>query len=354
MSVMSRAPHKATRILAAALLVAVMLISCGEKEKIVEVEVEVPADCPPSLPRDVYALNLDGYVSICWAPNPEEDVRYYDIYRYDPVEDVFFFIGYVEDDYPLEDPWEYCFDDDQAHPEIGPVQNGTQYAYAVVAVDADGHDSTEPYDGYITEWVTATPRYEGLLTLYDAGDYPDLSGFDLENYDGVGYNTADSWNAAETDFYFEIDLDGKLEFIADYPRVNIQDYGFSDYDAYYGFDLVNYAPADGWSPSGRVEVILGHVYFIRIGTGTYNYAKIWIGETTATSVRFYWAYQSDIDNRELAPGPGSGADEDGQIILPAASGNERSILRTGKKIKVRSGRQIPPTLEGNLNAEDNL
>ncbi len=162
---------KATRFFAAVLTVAVILISCGEKETIVEVE--VPADMPPSPPRSVYTVNYDLQVSICWEPNPEEDVRFYDIYRSTDLDGLYEFIGYIEDDYPAEDLWEYCYDD-------ASVTNGVQYFYSVVAVDAGYNDSTQPFDDMLTEIVSATPRFEGSLTLYDMHSYPSVSGFDIE------------------------------------------------------------------------------------------------------------------------------------------------------------------------------
>ncbi len=285
--------HKTARLFAAVLMVMVMLTSCGEKETIVEVEVEVPADCPPSPPRGVYAVSLNGYVSLCWEPNLEEDVRYYDIYRSPAIDSDFEFIGYIEDEFPDNDPWEYCFEDDY------PV-NGIQYFYSVVAVDEGNNDSTEPFGGYLTDIVSATPRFEGLLTLYDMNVDPDHSGFDLENYYG---NDPINYQNASADFYFEVSTgDGIPRVTVDSPRVMIQDYGFVDYEAY-GFDAIGYSPADGWSTSGIVEMIEGHVYFIRIGTyAEANYAKLWVGEVTSGSITFWWAYQSAINNRYLSPG----------------------------------------------------
>ncbi len=324
---------KATRFLASVLLIAVMLISCGEKDTIVEVE--VPADIPPSPPRSVYAISYDLQVSICWEPNPEEDVRFYDIYRSTSLDGTYEFIGYVPDDYPEEDPFEYCYDD-------GLVANGTQYFYSVVAIDAGGNDSTEPFEGYLTEIVSATPRFEGMATLYDMNDEPDLSGFDLEDY---LESTPISYLDEESDFYFAVSEEGSMRrFIADSPRVMIQDYGFIDYSAY-GFDAINYVPADGWSPSGTVEVIHGHMYIVRIGTlDQYNYAKIWIGGVTSESTTFLWAYQTDPDNRELAPvltDQETGDYDEGILtIIDGGTGVSRDV----EKIKrAWIGRQVPPT-----------
>ncbi|MBN2072128.1 MAG: hypothetical protein JW814_11795 [Candidatus Krumholzibacteriota bacterium] len=302
---------------------------------------EVPADTPPSPPRGVYTVNYDLQVSICWEPNPEEDVRYYDIYRSEELDGLYDFIGYIEDDYPSEDPWVYCYDDVT-------VTNGVRYFYSVVAVDAGNNDSTDPFGGDLTEIVSATPRFEGSVTLYDMNVDPDNSGFDIEDYTGsVPVNYLD----AETDIYFAVTASGSIpQMLAMTPRVMIQDYGFVDYQAY-GFDVINYVPADGWSPSGIVELIEGHVYIIRIGTlDQYNYAKLWVGEVTSETTTFLWAYQTDLNNRELVPGltGGSGGSETELIIIDDATGESREI----EKIKrVRRGRQVPPTSKGDKDVE---
>ncbi|MBU8923497.1 MAG: hypothetical protein KOO63_16905 [Bacteroidales bacterium] len=334
-----RKRHKFSRLLVAVSLAVLVILSCGDKETIVEVPVEVPADCPPSPPRDVYAINLAGFVSICWTPNPEEDVRYYDLYRCDEVDGTFEFIGYIEDDYPSDDPWEYCYDDE--------VPNyGEQFFYSVVAVDAGGNESTDLTDGYLIDIVSATPRYEGLLTLDDHGTVPATSGYDFSTLSNLAQPHSDD----DTDIYFSVDSYDM--FIVDLPRVQIQDYGFVDYEAY-GFDAINYSPAEGWSPSGTVEVIEGHMYFLRIGeVDGAHYVKLWINYVTSASTQFLWAYQTDADNRDLMPGTVTG--EDGSIDDKPKVGTRVPMDGIIKTKRVRRGRQIPQTSEGNLNVEENL
>ncbi|HSG28768.1 MAG TPA: hypothetical protein VLA34_09830, partial [Candidatus Krumholzibacterium sp.] len=323
----SKAAHKVTRILAAILIAQLMLISCGEKETIVEVPVEVPADCPPSPPRDVYAVNLDGFVSICFSPNPEEDVRYYDIYRSAELDGEYTRIAYIEDNYPDDDPWEYCYDDE--------VPNyGQQFFYSVVAVDEGENESTDLSDGYLTDIVSATPRHEGNVTLSDTSAAPASSGYDFSNLNDI----TQRYDDADTDIYFTVD--GSARLVTDMPEVQIQDYGFVSLEAY-GFDVLNYAPADGWSPSGTAEAIEGHVYFLRLGeVDGAHYVKLWLADVTATSVTFLWAYQTDPDNRDLAPGPEG---TDGSIT--GTTGDDASRFYDGVlKIKrVLKGRQVPPT-----------
>ncbi|MCK4537200.1 MAG: hypothetical protein KAV42_00245 [Candidatus Krumholzibacteria bacterium] len=335
-----RKRHKFSRLLAAVLLAVLVILSCGDKETIVEVPVEVPADCPPSPPRDVYAINLAGFVSICWAPNPEEDVQYYDIYRSVHIDSLFKRIGYVEDNHPDDDPWEYCYDDDT-------INYGQQFFYSVVAVDYDGYESTDLADGYLTDIVSATPRYEGLLTLSDSNTDPSTSGYNFSPCT----NIAQPFDDADTDLYFSVN--GSARFIVDSPRVRIQDYGFVDYEAY-GFDAINYAPAEGWSPSGTAEVIEGHMYFLRIGEEIEeaHYVKLWINDVTSVWTQFLWAYQSAAGNRDLMPGTLTG--EDGSSDEKPDAGTRALTDGMIKTKRVRRGRQIPQTSEGNLNVEENL
>ncbi len=327
----------------AASVVVLMMISCGDKETIVEVPVEVPAACPPSPPRDVYAVNLDGFVWICWTPNPEQDVRYYDIYRSDESDGEYERIATVEDDYPEDDPWEYCYEDDVP-------TYGEQNFYSVVAVDADGDESTDLTDGYLTDIISATPRHEGNITLQDSQTDPANSGYDFSTLSDIEQN----WNDDDTDIYFTIESDESAVFTVDRPRVMIQDYGFVSYEQY-GFDEKNCSPADGWSPSGTAEVIEGHVYFLKLGEAEgAHYVKLWIGEVTETSTTFLWAYQTDPDNMDLCPAPVNGTGSPGsETSLSAGSDSDEGDAATKIK-RFRRGRQVPQTFKGNLQAEDNL
>jgi len=325
----------------AASIVVLMMISCGDKETIVEVPVEVPAACPPSPPRDVYAINLDGFVWICWTPNPEQDVRYYDIYRSAESDGNYTLIASVEDEYPDDDPWEYCYEDDV------PTYGERNY-YSVVSVDADGYESTDLSDGYLTDIISATPRHEGNVTLQDSQSDPANSGYDFSTLSSI----EQPWNEAATDMYLTVD--GAAVFTTVMPRVMIQDYGFVSYEQY-GFDEINYSPAEGWSPSGTAEAIEGHVYFLKLGEiGGAHYVKLWVAEVATTSVTFLWAYQTDPDNRDLCPAPGGGTDKaDSETTISAGGAAEKDGAAVMIK-KFRRGRQVPPTYKGNLQAEDNL
>ena len=61
------------------------------------------------------------------------------------------------------------------------------------------------------------------------------------------------------------------------------------------------ALADGWSPTGSVELIVGHCYIV--WTRDDNYAKFRVVALTSDAVTFDWAYQTARGNRELAVRP---------------------------------------------------
>ncbi len=307
--------HNASKILTAILIASFAFVASCEEEKIVYVPREVPADCPPSAPRGVYAVNLDGFISICWYPNPEDDIEGYDVWKSDELYGEYDYIGtvYSED----TDPYEYCFDHS--------TQVGVQYWYAVSAFDSDQNESDLSY-----EEVTATPRPEGLLTLYDSSVHQDSCGYDFSTQS----NIADSCTADDIDIVFD-SSDGTSRFITDMPGVMIQDYGYT-----YGFDDINWAPTDGWSPSGESEVIAEHTYILRIGESDgIHYVKLWVLDVNASRAIFWWAYQTDPGNRDLMPGTTGGADEGGTGIVSGSVKTGGIKLKTG----FPNGRRVPPT-----------
>lgn len=289
---------KMNRIMAMISIMMLIMISCGEKEKIVNVyvpgepdtiNVEVPTNCAPPPPRGVYSVNYDEIVQICWVANYESDMWGYNVYRSNTPDGLYSPIGtvYVE----ASNPVDYCYEDVD-------TGNGIHYYYAVSAFDTSGAES----DLIVEEVVSGTPRPEGQLTLYDRVSVPTLSGFDF--YPDLA-STAQSWNDPATDFYFENNV-GTPRLVTYRAGVEIQDYGFAS-----NFDAIGYAPADGWAPWGSAEAVARHMYILMLleGSAT-HYAKIYVTEVTSTFVTFYWAFQTDPGNPDLAPpapGRGTGA-----------------------------------------------
>jgi hypothetical protein len=280
-----RKDKKMNRLMAVISIMMLIMISCGEKEKIVEVP--VATDCVPSPPRGVYSANLNGTVEICWYPNYyEDDIESYIVYRGTSLSGDFFPIGTVLAVTP--DPVQYCFEDLD-------TGNGIQYYYGVSAVDGDGRIS----DLIVEEIVSGTPRPEAQLTLYDVADLPDLSGYDF--YPGLS-NNAQPYDESTTDLFFGVDT-GTPMLIARRAGVEIQDFGYAS-----DFDAIGVAPDDGWAPSRTVEAIARHMYFLRLREGSnVHYAKIYVTAVTGDFATFYWAFQTDPGNPDLSPpAPGRG------------------------------------------------
>ncbi len=283
---------------------------------------EVPADCLPSAPRGVYAVNLDGYVQICWYPNPEDDIVGYDIWKNDELYGTYEWIGTVDAEDP--DPYEYCFEygDYFASGEPG---NGEQFFYAVSAYDEGDNLSDLSY-----EEVSATPRPEGFLRLYDAAVDSDSCGYDFSSLS----NIAQDCTLPLIDIVFDT-TGGVNTFTVRMPSVMIQDYGYT-----YSFDDINLAPELGWSDAGSVEVIESHCYMLKLGESSgEHYVKLWVHTVADGYADFWWAYQTDPYNPDLMPGP-AGDDENG--IITQTSGSEET---GGIKIMngFPKGRQVPPT-----------
>jgi hypothetical protein len=314
--------HKASKVLVTILIASFLFISSCAEDQIVEVPVEVPADCPPSAPRGVYAVNLDGYVLICWYPNPEDDIVGYDIWKNDEAYGTYDWIGDVDTESP--EPYEYCFEYD--------MPNGTQSYYAVTAYDRNDQISDLSY-----EVISATPRPEGFMALYDEAVHSDSCGYDFSSQS----NIAQDCTLPSTDIVFDT-TGGVNTFTVNMPSVMIQDYGYT-----YSFDDINYAPELGWSDAGMVEVIESHCYLMRLGEADgQHYVKLWIYSVGDGAVDFWWAYQTDPYNPDLMPGQ------------PESSTTITSGSETTGGIKIMNGfpngRRVVPTSNSGKQDEDRI
>ncbi len=259
-------------LIAALLLPALMLFTgcCDDCDD----TVVVLDNGPPSAPDGVFSVTGDREVIIYWNPNPEPDIAGYDIYWNDEE------VGFYE--YLATVPSHQTYYVDRG------LTNGITIFYAVLAFDEDGLESELSY-----ETVFDTPRPEGFnLVLYDyLGQSSNLSGYNFSSLSG----TAQAWNDADTDVYF--DPSNGVNLLRARAGVDIQDYGFID------LVDVSWAPSGGWSPNLQAELIIGHSYIIRISDklGGHNYAKIYVQNVSSSSVTLDWAYQTATDNPELAP-----------------------------------------------------
>jgi hypothetical protein len=306
------------------LLLFLLMLSCSGEEKIVEVPVAI--NYPPTPPTGVSAINADGYIIICWYPSNVADIDHYEIYRALNYDGPFEYVRGFRASYP--EPYDYCADFD--------ATNGVQYFYAVRAFDTSGLASE-----YSLDYVTATPRPESpsLLTLNEYTVSPDLSGYNFSSLSGNPQNYLDE----TTDVYYAVVENGfgeNVPYIVAYRTgVEIQDYGYVGLTLS-AYDVIYYAPDEGWSPTRKAEAIAGHCYILRIPDedGFIHYAKITLIEITPSYVKFYWAYQTDPGNRDL---------------IPAAPDEEQDDR--AKALEIQVGRLHPPSLrEGSTGTKEHL
>lgn len=231
-----------------------------------------PDHMPPASPAAVTSITGDGEVILQWYPNGEWDLAGYRIYRNDQPEGNYERIGWVSAGV-------------ESYVDRN-VQNGLTYWYAVSAVDQDGYESplsrNEVFD---------TPRPEGYgvaLTAYSLDQRYcayDFSTYSVTDYDDLAADMAYIDDPDTGGWMFALDIPGA-------PYTEIQDAGY-----HASMDDVTWAPIDGWSPRGAVELIPGHVYVVL--TRDDHFAKFRVTSLTPDRVEFDWAYQIARENREL-------------------------------------------------------
>jgi len=224
-------------------------------------------DEPPAVPRGLHSTTGDEEVMLLWYENTEPDLAGYRIYRSFAPDGPYTAIGETNLDYFLD---------------YG-LANGQTYYYAITAFDSDGNESDLSY-----EIVYDTPRPEGFNEkIFNFNDYPDYAGWNFSGYTVVPYD------GSASDFYYGYDEAGEAPYLyIGRPGGLMQDFGYTT-----SLDDITYAPTDGWSSTGIVEAILGHVYIF--WTWDNHFAKIRVTSVTTNYIIFDWAYQVDPGNPEL-------------------------------------------------------
>jgi len=262
---------------------------------------------PPIAPTQVYTVNGDDQVIVYWNDFPEyytERLDGYDVWRrlyepddeYDPAR-VFYYLDHV----PVglnHDPvrGQYHYVDTE-------VENAVDYEYAVSSVARHG----ESYLSFELVVATPLPMSETPLTLFDAeGPQSSLAGFDFslaaEHGGGQGNGAEGIVDPAATgssaDLLVRFDPQGVPWLETLRGDVRLQDGGtFTDANGGLDFAGVYWAPEFGWSASGELELITGHIYIVEIAnepnSGDLHYAKLGIVsvDDLQGSVRVMWAYQ---------------------------------------------------------------
>ena len=153
------------------------------------------------------------------------------------------------------------------------VYNGERYEYAVSAVNAAGGESALSFELVIDAPLpmSATP-----LELFDAnGPSATLAGFD---FSALEQGRTDPF-APNTTADVYVAYNGGVPYLhAVSTDVRIQDFGvFTDNGGNLVFEGVSWAPADGYSATGVLEIVSGHIYVIEIWdplAQSLHYAKL--------------------------------------------------------------------------------
>ncbi|MEO5987723.1 MAG: fibronectin type III domain-containing protein [Candidatus Eisenbacteria bacterium] len=246
---------------------AVLLAGCTDET------VTAPRDItPPAAPRGLYSVTGDGAVTLRWLANTEGDLSGYRIYMS-----------------PCENGTDCPYDRQGATTStsfvVGGLGNGITRYFAIAAIDAAGNESALTY-----ETIIDTPRPAGInASLGNFMTSPTGAGWDFSAA------SVRSSNDTQTDIYFGYNGGVYQMFSKDVAPAltEIQDAGYAT-----TLDAVDWAPSVGWSPSGTVELIVGHCYVV--WTRDDHYAKFRVTSLSSSRVVFDWAYQTDAGNPELA------------------------------------------------------
>jgi hypothetical protein len=217
----------------------------------------------------VYSETGDEQVTLRWIRNTEDDFSTYSVWRGPAFDGPYTRLVFTEATIWVDDT----------------VNNAETYFYAISAIDRAGNESD-----FSAESVFDTPRPEGSgLVLVNFSAEPDgPSGYDFSA--GVVRLAMDP----NTDVFFDAGGGVRL-LVARDLTTDVQDAGFRDIT-----DL-DWAPDDGWSPTGEAELIPGHSYYV--WTRTNHYAKLECIAVDDNQVILNWAYQLVPGNPELAPHP---------------------------------------------------
>lgn len=299
-----------------ALILALALVGCSEDDCLNCVELPAPV-----VPTGVHTISGDNEVIVQWydiSYSPydgqyNDNVVGYRIYRRDFLEG-----DQYEPDRTF-DPVNEVYWDQNFDPYSGlhwyydlETENGRRYEYAVAAFNAAGGESALSY-----EFVIDAPLPMGRTDLFDAGSAQvSLSGFDFGELEGGRTNPQSP----------ETSADIRVVFVGDIPyvetvrplEVRILDAGVHTWiddegELQFDFAAVSWAPWDGWSLTGRLELVAGHIYVVEIiepngnanVDGPLHYAKfgveqVDVDDPDAKFIVMPWAYQTIVGLPELS------------------------------------------------------
>ncbi len=263
--------RKAIPILLA--LAAVGLAGCDETTT-------APRDLtPPAAPRGFYSVTGDGQVALQWLENTETDVTGYRLYMAPCATGT-------------SCPYDRIGSTSGTQFVATGLANGVTRFYAVAAVDRAGNESPLSY-----ETIFDTPRPAGSATLNNF-----VKGTAGAGWDFSAFTTRSSSDSRTDIFYgyngsvYQMFATGVEVTPGVFAYTDIQDAGFAS-----NLDAVDFAPNDGWSPTGTVELIPGHCYIV--WTWDDHYAKFRVNALSDMAVSINWAYQTATGNPELKAAP---------------------------------------------------
>jgi hypothetical protein len=255
---------------------------------------------PPAVPAGVYSVTGDGKITLYWDYLEYPDRKHlvaYNVYRRDsedgPLDSAEWErLGSVPVDQPYDD-FTYRYVDYD-------VINSFDYEYYVTAVNDAGNESLPSY-----ETVIDTPRPEGYnLELHDLNLNPALSGFNFSALSPAGRTDP---READTPADIYVVFENDVPYVQTARAgVSLQDFGtfleeVYDEEGYVidtivRLDWVSWAPLEGYSQTGRAELIYGHAYIVEIfedDTDELHYAKFAVTSIRSDShtVEVAWAYQ---------------------------------------------------------------
>lgn len=333
------AGRTARRLAQAMILMAVLgaglfLAGCSEDDCLNCAELQ-----PPVVPTGVHSISGDGYVIVQWndlvyAPydgDYNENLVAYEVYRRD------YEFGDENNPNRTFDPdpivtvdWDENYDAGSGlHWYIDEnVTNGLQYEYAVASVNAAGDRSALSYEFVVDAPLPMSP-------LDANGWFVPLAIYDGNLVGAVGYGFVFSRAAAAPGLLnygrvtpgveilladIEVFFSGGSPFVTrGGNHVRLQDLGdYSDGAGNVLFEGVTWAPVNGYSATGVMELVAGHVYVVEIttGPGSVHFAKFGVDSIGSGVVNIIWAYQLIENLPELsAPQGGRGQETDGPRFI---------------------------------------
>lgn len=226
---------------------------------------------PPAAPRGLFSVTGDGKATLGWFDNTESDLSGYRIYQAPCASGT-------------SCPYDRIGSTTATQFVAAGLVNGVTRYFAVSAVDRTGNESA------LTEIdVFDTPRPEGSAAINNF-----VNGVAGAAWDFSAFATRSS-NDPLADVFYGYNGSVRQMFTPDLAT-NIQDAGYAT-----SLDAVDFAPNAGWSPTGSVELILGHCYIV--WTRDDRYAKFRVTGLSNSIASFDWAYQTAQGNRELRARP---------------------------------------------------